>query len=74
MEGQSLKVEYGKDWKAFMNDGAHPQFKELLASLKGKLNMGGNPTKKALEKGKGKGMGKPSRRAQVRANRGASGT
>ena len=54
VEGRDLKVEYGKDWEAYMCDAANPQFTELLAAQKAKLATGKVPTK-GVGKGKGKG-------------------
>ena len=57
VEDKTLNVEYGKDWEAYMNDSKHPEFQELLASIRAKLATGGSPTKgigKRTAKGKGK--------------------
>ena len=53
MAGKDLKMDYGTDWEAYLNDSAHPQFKEFLASLKAKLTTVGAP-KKGVGKGKSK--------------------
>ena len=48
-----LTLEYGTDWETYLNDQAHPQFKELIVSQKAKLTTAASPTK-----GLGKGTGK----------------
>ena len=57
VEDKTLNVEYGKDWEAYMNDSKHPEFQELLASIRAKLATGGSPTK-GIGKRTGKGKGK----------------
>ena len=57
VDGKELNLNFGPNWESYLNDSNHPQFTELVASLKAKLTTANSPTK-GLGKAGGKGKGK----------------